>query len=536
MRPLFRRCFSIVAVCSLTLTTVGVSPASAYYGPDDPAWIMQVGDLQGRSRPVIQNFSLRTTLYSLDNFQRPNYPRYLAWGLVQTNLGMRLAMAKSNQGTAWTQPEMALLEVPGNLGVTIPFLLNDVDGYADVLYNPDAALNPPAHPFEIWYRVEGSDPTSVGSIHHATSANGVLWEQDQSITQPGSASLPDPFNSAEGDPLLVPCSPSQPPSWKCGSLGPTDVIRQPGDASSLPCTPTTEAGGRPFPWDCRYVMVYDTFSAGEDTLHYAGLAGSSNGINWAARANPVLSPGTAGAWDDAATTMAHVRLPSATGPSVYTMYYSGGRQPPDACANGLAPCWELGVATSADGITWTKAATNPATPRSLIEEFTDATANPVALWFPQPLDNRYNPTINDHILIYFVRASGGPTGGATGTKDTFLASTSAAPSQAPTLIIGSPISVGNYTSPAVWFWVCATDTLGTTIGVDASTLELRLDGVLFDPASYQTEYSLVCGYKYHSLIVSNWRLVSAGTHTFTASVRDLEGNLSTASVSFTVNY
>ena len=90
-----------------------------------------------------------------------------------------------------------------------------------------------------------------------------------------------------------------------------------------------------------YHMWYSTF----DTLGI-GYATSSDGVNWTKHAsNPVLEPGPEGAWDEISPGGPSVILVNST----YHMWY--------AVFDGTNAL--IGYATSPDGFTWTKHASNP---------------------------------------------------------------------------------------------------------------------------------------------------------------------------------
>lgn len=74
-----------------------------------------------------------------------------------------------------------------------------------------------------------------------------------------------------------------------------------------------------------------------------GYAESSNGISWQNVINhPVLQPGNFGAWDDHSVQVGAIIIED----SIYKMYYTGMRDPYDY--------WHIGYATSENGISWTK--------------------------------------------------------------------------------------------------------------------------------------------------------------------------------------
>lgn len=80
-----------------------------------------------------------------------------------------------------------------------------------------------------------------------------------------------------------------------------------------------------------------------------GRAVSADGISWTKYvSNPVLQKGTSGQWDDFGVQLGNVIK---RGTNDYIMFYSG--------VNAAWTAWGIGIATSADGITWTKYGSNP---------------------------------------------------------------------------------------------------------------------------------------------------------------------------------
>ena len=78
-----------------------------------------------------------------------------------------------------------------------------------------------------------------------------------------------------------------------------------------------------------------------------GYAESSNGIDWTkSTSNPVLEPGSSGEWDEAGVIQMSVMKDGAT----YKMWYTGWDE------DGL---WQIGYATSTNGLDWVKYAGNP---------------------------------------------------------------------------------------------------------------------------------------------------------------------------------
>lgn len=118
--------------------------------------------------------------------------------------------------------------------------------------------------------------------------------------------------------------------------------------------------GDPGSWDSHFLDTPDWLkdSSGYKMYYFGdtdnlsvggaiGLAVSADGINWTRHGNqPVLSPGTPGDWDGLFIESPSVLYDG----SLYYMWYSG-----------IDTTWRvrIGVATSPDGITWTKYPGNP---------------------------------------------------------------------------------------------------------------------------------------------------------------------------------
>jgi predicted GH43/DUF377 family glycosyl hydrolase len=115
----------------------------------------------------------------------------------------------------------------------------------------------------------------------------------------------------------------------------------------------------PGTWDSDYVILptvifdpssgYKMWYVGSSQKATAiGFATSSDGYAWTKHAGPVLTPGSAGAWDSAYVSLGGV-IRNAT---VFTMWYVGGGL--TRFQNGA-----IGLATSTDGVNWTKYSRNP---------------------------------------------------------------------------------------------------------------------------------------------------------------------------------
>lgn len=158
--------------------------------------------------------------------------------------------------------------------------------------------------FKMWYAGENAE--GVDRIGMATSTDGISWTKysDNPVFDVGS-----------------------PGSWDLDSVNDPCVIFE----------------------DNQYKMWYvgQTWGAtAADDLYRIGYATSPDGIHWTRYSeNPVLTTGSLGSWDDR-----RVWRPSviSTG-SGYVMYYRGA-------AVGEGSQAKAGVATSSDGVHWTKTA------------------------------------------------------------------------------------------------------------------------------------------------------------------------------------
>ena len=155
--------------------------------------------------------------------------------------------------------------------------------------------------YMMWY--SGTDADFVSAIGYATSGNGVVWSEYAS------------------NPVLTKGAPG---SWDAGGVSFASVIPD-GDG---------------------YKMWYTGTGGG---LRRIGYATSADGILWEKfTGNPVLTVGSAGAWDANRVSNPTVVKVGST----YHLWYS----------SGLGSAGGIGHATSPDGTTWTKDAANPVLP------------------------------------------------------------------------------------------------------------------------------------------------------------------------------
>jgi hypothetical protein len=178
--------------------------------------------------------------------------------------------------------------------------------------------------YRMWYNDSGR-LYGIQDIRTATSSDGLIWINDQPITQVGTTVITGTW-----------------PSWNTGSYGPCDILYNPAGSATI-TEPVDEASV----WANKFVMYYDGTTGGDEFL---GLAVSNDGINWQGYnggANPVLDS-TPSAWDSGYVGFGTVIKES---DDAYHLWYSGGSD--SSLNNGI------GYAFSTDGINWTKDVGNP---------------------------------------------------------------------------------------------------------------------------------------------------------------------------------
>lgn len=131
-------------------------------------------------------------------------------------------------------------------------------------------------------------------------------------------------------------------------------IQPPGNWLDFPGNPIFSPSGNY--WDYSGVSqpkiifednIYKMYYVGQGIAYsgYIGYAKSVDGINWnRPLSGPVLSPGSPGSWDSWAVSAATV-IKDENG---YKMYYHGW-----STSNSEGP-WHIGLATSSDGVNWVK--------------------------------------------------------------------------------------------------------------------------------------------------------------------------------------
>ncbi len=234
-------------------------------------------------------------------------PYYKMWVATGSG-GAGVQFAYSSDGATWHE---------FNAGQALPGL--DPQGYHNfVLYDPDG-FGGTDYKYKIWYWDSG-ELYDINAIRYAESQDGILWENDQPLTDADAAR---PIIEASG--------------WNRGSYGPNQVFYNPDGSSTLDDDAL---------WNNKYVMYYN----GTDGDHeYIGLGYSADGKAWNRYADePILPLGPTGAWDSWSISYASiVRISDAE----WHMWYSG------SAASGTNH--GIGYAASTDGLTWRKSVDNP---------------------------------------------------------------------------------------------------------------------------------------------------------------------------------
>jgi predicted GH43/DUF377 family glycosyl hydrolase len=201
----------------------------------------------------------------------------------------------------------------------------------------------------MWYT--GLDTTYSGAIGLATSTDGISW--NKSVTNPfpltdGEASIlkvgPTDYrmyysNWADGDIYLATSNDGL--NWTPGLTSVFSGTHQSGDWDmDWVCDPNVYFDG------ISYFMFYEG-GINDPFLSQIGLATSSDGLIWTRfQADPVLSPGDPGEWDEQWVLDPMVIVDGTD----WKMWYRGV---------GTDNSQAIGYATSTDGATWIKHAGNP---------------------------------------------------------------------------------------------------------------------------------------------------------------------------------
>ncbi|HVL32136.1 MAG TPA: hypothetical protein VM600_00975 [Actinomycetota bacterium] len=519
---------SLAAGLILSVLTAG-GTSHAEHGADVPGYIEQAGNGAGGSAPVIPDFITHTVLFDETRFTvpvvggpRPLRARYLAWGTFINPDGQKqLGLSQSDNGFSFDTPRACLLRRPD--GVTAPFLMNG--HFSDVVFVASGT----DRVFAIYWFAGGLSPVigqDIRAIHRAISVDGCTFEGEVPLAESSAGSVTTGPGSN---------------TWKASTMGPGDVIYQPSGSTAANCAATS-------PWACRYVMTYSAI--GDTSVSSAtstGLAGSPDGRVWTGMPNPILCPSTpypgsvcgagqVASWDGHTATFGRVRK---LAPNTWEMYYAGGTSDVNECGD-FGACWQIGVATSSDGLSWQKVTTTEPLVRPQL----------TAAFAPGPRNVTYLPNLVDdqrvsgttHARVYYSRQSfGGPQPSPALARDTFLAETSPVPDVGPSIRIGQPDNgLRPRSETPIDFYL--NDSFGSSeaaIGIDMTTLDVTFDGLPFNENGLTFERTIVTSVR----APAGWRVSARGEnlrlpdgpHTFAVRVADLDGNMRTLSTSFTID-
>lgn len=184
-----------------------------------------------------------------------------------------------------------------------PLLRNGPESYDYGKTGPRVVLKEGRATYRIWYEAGGSD--KITRVGYATSADGLQWTKRGTVISPSQA-------------------------WEMEEVSPNSILLENGVYRMW-----YHGGG--------YLRNNKRFGNGR-----IGYATSSDGIVWTKFAgNPVLDIGSAGSFDDQQVAEPRVLKVGTS----YRMYYTG--------QNTATKSTSLGMATSSDGITWTKLSATP---------------------------------------------------------------------------------------------------------------------------------------------------------------------------------
>jgi predicted GH43/DUF377 family glycosyl hydrolase len=188
-----------------------------------------------------------------------------------------------------------------------PLLRNGPEAVDAQKTGPRVVLKEGPTTYRLWYEAVGSN--GITSVGYATSTDGLSWTKQGAVMSPGGAT-----------------------SWERDEVSPNSILFE-GGVYRL----WYHGGG--------YFMGGSGTRYGNGRIGYAT---SPDGITWTKYAsNPVLDISASGAFDD--EQVAEPRVVKVAGG--YRMYYTG--------RNATSKRQALGLATSSDGIAWTKDARNP---------------------------------------------------------------------------------------------------------------------------------------------------------------------------------
>jgi uncharacterized repeat protein (TIGR01451 family)/fimbrial isopeptide formation D2 family protein len=273
--------------------SLGVYYPSVLYDPN--AFGHAAGDVISASLP----YTYRVTPYYKMWVGTRSAPNYIQF-------------AYSDDGIAWYQ---------FNGGAPLPGLKSG--GYHSVVLYDPAGFGDGFY-YKIWYWDSTVSVYTITAIRTAESVNGIVWQNDQPITQDPTAPLIRGFSG----------------TWDRGTYGPVWVLYNPSGAPGFDDTNI---------WNNRYVMYYDATTG---AFEQVGIAYSADGKHWKRwgdgpvlpSGRPITEPwGQPTPWDSSYSTFGTVlRLSNGT----WRFWYSGGT---------TASHQGIGLAFSGDGLHWAKA-------------------------------------------------------------------------------------------------------------------------------------------------------------------------------------
>jgi len=280
----------------------------------------------------------------------PYYEMWVATGAG----GAGIQFAYSGDGVNWHE---------FNGGAALPGLYSS--GYHSfVLY--DAGGFGTSYRYKVWYW-SGIMGYSVGDIRTADSVDGIVWENDQALTQDGA--MPIVTGLGVG--------------WNRGSYGPNHVIYNAGGSATL------DDGSL---WNNRYVMYYNGTDGSQE---YVGLGYSTDGKHWKRYGDdPILPLGASGEWDSYSISYVSLVRKNAT---EWHLWYSGSQ------TNGTNE--GIGYASSSDGIHWTKSAGHIFHKSDGVAWRNDRTYTPVTLYSAANFDGHGDTS--PYKMWFTGRSSGG---------------------------------------------------------------------------------------------------------------------------------
>jgi predicted GH43/DUF377 family glycosyl hydrolase len=239
------------------------------------------------------------------------------------------------------------------------------------LLHPSILFNADSGRYEMWFDATTAIYVRPYSIGYAVSDNGIAWTihptpvltADQGTWDEGTVEEPNVIREN-----------GQYKMWYTG--GPMGIaVTKIGYATSPDGITWTKYAGNPViepgtsAWDMGgpmgncvlvvaevYKMWYSAYEVFPSNTSRIGYATSIDGIVWQVDTlnNPVLTLGASGQWDDFAVIWPHVQYLDST----YFMWYTGASGPGEE---------QVGMATSLDGIVWTKNSQNPVLVRQTSE-------------------------------------------------------------------------------------------------------------------------------------------------------------------------